>query len=171
MSKNKSFFERLTGSIRLEDDEEEFNMPTSLGNSSNKGLKLSNSENNKDSLANKKESSWEQEQEAELTMDMYQTATEIVIQTMVAGVLPENLSIAITRDMVTIRGKREENRSITEDNYFSRELYWGSFSRTVSLPEEINPEEAEAVEKHGLLIIKLPKINKNKETMLRIRSI
>jgi HSP20 family protein len=90
---------------------------------------------------------------------------------MVAGVQPENLSITITRDMITLRGKREENKSVSSENYFVQELYWGSFSRTISLPEEVDPEEAEAIEKHGLLIIRLPKINKNKETKLKVKSI
>jgi HSP20 family protein len=90
---------------------------------------------------------------------------------MVAGVQPDNLSITITRDMITIKGKREENQSIDKENYFVQELYWGSFSRTISLPEEVDPEEAEAVERHGLLIIKLPKLDKNRETKLKIKSI
>jgi hypothetical protein len=51
---------------------------------------------------------------------------------------------------------REENQSINKENYFVQELYWGTFSRTISLPEEVDPEQAEAIEKHGLLIIKLP---------------
>jgi HSP20 family protein len=167
MAKKKSFLERLTGSIRMDDEESSANG----GAESSKVMKLSISENGKHS--NLKEAIREQalEQEAELTVDVYQTTTEIVVQTMVAGVLPENLSINITRDMITIRGKREENRSIKEDNYYTQELYWGSFSRVISLPEEVDPEEAEAIEKHGLLIIRLPKINKNKETTLRVKSI
>lgn len=118
-----------------------------------------------------KDKKWEEEEEAQLTVDLYQTATDIIIQTMIAGVQPDNLSITITRDMITIRGKREENRSINDENYFVQELYWGAFSRTISLPEEVDPEEAEAIEKHGLLIIKLPKINKDKKTVLKIKSI
>lgn len=154
----------------MEDEGEED--PVSSGpvkkiNLSGKDLSESkDKDNKKDSNSN-----WEEELDAELTVDLYQTANEIVIQTMVAGVQPENLSITITRDMITIRGKREENRAINTENYFVQELYWGSFSRTISLPEEVDPEEAEAIEKHGLLIIRLPKINKNKETKLKIKSI
>ena len=90
---------------------------------------------------------------------------------MIAGVHPDNLSINITRDTISVCGKREENHSINKENYFVQELYWGTFSRTITLPEEVNPEEAEAIEKHGLLIIKLPKIDKNKETKLKVKSI
>jgi HSP20 family protein len=120
---------------------------------------------------NEKSSNWEEEQEAELTIDLYQTPGEIIVQTMIAGVHPDNLNINITRDTITIRGKREVNQSINKENYFVQELYWGTFSRTLSLPDEVNPEEAEAIEKHGLLIIRLPKIDKNKETKLKVKSI
>jgi len=118
-----------------------------------------------------KKSEWAEEEEGQLTVDVYQTPAEIIVQTMVAGVRPEDLTITISRDMITIKGKREENRTISEDNFFLQELYWGSFSRTILLPEEIDPEEAEAIEKHGLLIIKLPKIDKEKKTSLRIKSV
>ena len=90
---------------------------------------------------------------------------------MVAGVKPEDLELTIARDMITIRGKREEHRSIDEDNYFTKELYWGRFSRTILLPQEVEPEEAEAIEKHGLLTIKLKKVDKEKRSSVRVRSI
>ena len=117
------------------------------------------------------DSKWEEEQEAELTVDLYQTPSEIIIQTMIAGVHPDNLSINITRDSITIRGKREENQSISKENYFIEELYWGTFSRTISLPEEVNPEESEAIEKHGLLIVRMPKVDKARQTKLKVKSI
>ena len=166
MQKKKSFLERLTGSIRLEENEdsEQETIPTEQVKKINSFSKDSNEDITKGSK-------WEEEVDAELTVDVYQTPTDIVVQTMVAGVQPDNLSITITRDMITIRGKREENQSIDKDNFFVQELYWGSFSRTISLPEEVDPEEAEAIEKHGLLIIKLPKLDKNRETKLKIKSI
>ena len=89
---------------------------------------------------------------------------------MVAGVRPEDLDIAITRDMVTIKGTREAANEVTEDNFFFKELYWGSFTRTIVLPQEIEVEEAEAVEKHGLLIIRLPKVDKGRQTKLRVKT-
>ena len=166
MLKKKSFLERLTGNIRLEDDAEESVVLPSSGISKKLSLNdkgVSESKDDSDELKT--------EEEAQLTIDLYQTPNDIVVQTMVAGVQPENLSINITRDSITIRGKREMNQSIKEDGYFVQELYWGAFSRSISLPEEVDPEEAEAVEKHGLLIIKLPKVDKNKETKLKIKSI
>jgi HSP20 family molecular chaperone IbpA len=162
MNKKRSFLERLTGSIRLEDQED--------GEEINSSIKRINLQVKEEGLENR-DSKWEEEQDAELTIDLYQTENEIIVQAMIAGVHPDNLSINITRDNITISGKREENQSISRENYFVQELYWGTFSRSISLPEEVNPEEAEAIEKHGLLIIKLPKIDKNRETKLKVKSI
>ena len=167
MIKKRSFLERLTGSIRMEDQDEEI-----VENKEEIKKKFTLNGKDIEGLSDsEKESKWEEEQEAELTVDLYHNQNEIIIQTMIAGVHPDNLSINITRDTITIKGKREENQSIDKENYFVQELYWGTFSRTISLPEEVNPEEAEAIEKHGLLIIKLPKIDKNKETKLKVKSI
>ena len=106
-----------------------------------------------------------------MSVDVYQTPTDIVIQTMVAGVKPEDLEISIARDVASIRGEREESRVIDEDNYFTKELYWGKFSRTISLPAEVEPEEVEATERHGLLTIKIKKVDKEKKNSIKVKSI
>lgn len=90
---------------------------------------------------------------------------------MVAGVKPEDLELSIARDIITIRGKREENRNIDEENYFAKELYWGKFSRTISLPAEVEPEEVEATEKHGLITVKIKKVDKEKKNTVKVKSI
>lgn len=119
---------------------------------------------------------WEPEQPAtptqdgELPVDMYQTNDAIVIRALVAGVSPTDLEISITRDMVTVRGIREEYQEAGDDNYFHRELFWGSFSRTLLLPEEIAIDEAEAQEKHGMLEIRLPKLDKHRSTQLKVKT-
>ena len=150
--KKRGFFERLTGGIRMDDDmlEEHDEVPDE-----------------------KQTANWMETEndEAELAVDVYQTPTDIVIQTFVAGVRPENLDLTIARDTITISGKREENRNVGEDNYFIKELYWGKFSRTISLPQEIEPEEAEATERHGLLTIRLEKIDKDKKTNIKVKSV
>ena len=108
--------------------------------------------------------------EGELSVDVYQTPTHIVIKAMIAGVRPEDLDVSITRDMVTIRGRREQHTEGTSGDFFFQELYWGSFSRTIVLPQEVEIEEAEALEKHGLLIIRLPKMDKGRQAKLKVRS-
>jgi HSP20 family protein len=112
------------------------------------------------------ESILDEEEEGQLAVDMFQTPSEIIIKTMVAGVKPEDLDISITRDMVTIHGRRMETHEAAENDFFHRELYWGSFV----LPAEIEIEEAEAKESHGLLTLTLPKIDKNRQSKLKVRT-
>lgn len=142
----RSFFERLTGSVSLSDEIDR-------------------------DLPEIREEGWinNAPEEGELNVDVYQNQNEIVIKTMVAGVKPEDLDVSISRDMVTIKGKRESERMVADDDYFHKELYWGTFSRTIVLPQEIDVDAAEAIEKHGLLIIKLPKLDKNRQTRLKVR--
>lgn len=106
----------------------------------------------------------------ELAVDVYQTPDAIVVKALVAGVHPTSIDISLTREMLTISGAREDEREVQEEHYFQRELYWGSFSRTILLPEEVDVDMAEASEKHGILMIRLPKINKKKQTKLKVRS-
>ncbi len=155
----KSFFERLTGSVRLDEESTE--------------TEIEEPEKKEPRRMQTSASNWieEEEKEGELTVDVYQTPELIVIKAMIAGVRPEDLDISITRDMVTIKGRREEEKTIREEDYFARELYWGSFSRTITLPAEIDVDESEAVEKHGLLILKLPKLDKKRQSKLKVKTI
>ena len=172
MAKDKrSIFERLTGVVRIEEGAIEAEITTPQLHKH--GQTASNRNQIHNALGQSHEE-WAQEeneaQEGQLTVDVYQTPIHIVIQTMIAGVHPEDLDISITRDMVTIKGKRQAPGDVTEEHYYFGELYWGSFSRTIMLPQEIEVEESEAVEKHGLLTIRLPKIDKGRQTKLKVRS-
>jgi|SRR3989344_8529595 len=100
------------------------------------------------------------EEEGQLTIDVYQTASEIVIKSPVAGVRKEDLDVNITNDMVTIKGRRENDDSVVREDYFFQELYWGPFSRSVILPSEIDTKKSKAILRDGILTIKLPKIDK-----------
>lgn len=111
------------------------------------------------------------EEDGELSIDLYQTEKDLVIEAMIAGVKPEDVQINITRDTVTIAGKREANKIVGRDDYFYQELYWGSFSRSILLPHEVDIEGSEAIEKHGMLIIKMPKIDKERQNKIKVKSL
>jgi len=147
---SRSFFDRLTGGGSYE-EEVELNSPEQTLSDTDMAIA-------EDTFG------------TELSVDVYQTPDHIVIQAMVAGVDPGDLDVQISRDMVTIRGTRRDSKSLSEDDYFYKELYWGSFSRTILLPAEIEVEEAEAIEDHGLVTLKLPKVDKDKKTKLKIKA-
>ncbi len=112
----------------------------------------------------------EEQADGELAVDVHQTPTHIIIKAMIAGVRPEDLDVAITRDMVTLRGKRERHSEGGSGDFFFQELYWGTFARTIVLPQEIDIEGAEAHEKHGLLTIRLPKLDRGRQAKLKVKS-
>ncbi len=155
--KKRTFFEKLTGASRVDDyeydefDEDEDELPAKHAHVESELEKYEKST-------------------GELKVDVLNSPDEIIIKAMVAGVKPQDLDVQISRDVVTIEGAREEEREINEQDYYHRELYWGSFSRSILLPEEIDVELADARERHGMLEIRLPKIDKTKKAKLQVKS-
>ena len=117
----------------------------------------------------REEATEEREEDGELTVDIYDRGDSIVVQSTVAGVKPEDLDISITSDSITIRGKRRQAEEIRDEDYYYKELFWGAFSRSIILPEEIEEGEAEANLKHGLLSIRLPKKKRNTVQKLKVK--
>ncbi len=159
--KKTSFFSRLTGSHDEEDYFDDTSRPVVFEGEGAERRATLNSRNEQRPTT---------EPQGELAVDIFQTPDAIVVKALVAGVQPNSIDIALTREMLTISGTREDEREVEEDNYFQRELYWGAFSRTILLPEEVDVDLAEASEKHGILVIRLPKINKKRQTKLKVRS-
>lgn len=109
------------------------------------------------------------DEEGELTVDIYDKNDAIVIQSTVAGVKPEDLDVSVTNDTVAIRGRRERHEEVSEKNYYYKELFWGTFARSVILPEEIEEDLAEATLRHGLLTIRLPKRKRGVVQKLKVK--
>lgn len=104
--------------------------------------------------------------EGQLAVDVYQTATELVIKAPIAGVKLADLTISVTDDVVTIRGERKQDETVSKAEYLSRECYWGAFSRAIILPEGVDKENIKARFKEGILAIHLPLHAKQKKVML-----
>jgi len=154
MRRKRSFFEKLTGAVHVDDfDDEDV-----------EEMVIPNSEEEDADTPEIPEDS------GQLSIDVVNKEDKILIRAMIAGVKPQDLDVQISRDMVTIIGSREEEIEVEERDYYHRELYWGSFSRNILLPEEVDVEAAEAKEKHGLLEIRLPKIDKHRKTKLNVKS-
>jgi HSP20 family protein len=172
--RKKSFFERLTGGV---DEDQQTNEQSAEHGDFDDDFSTED-----DDRYNSPHDEWNTDDtyteaaeefaddEGELAVDVYETPEHIVVQAMVAGVRPDALDVSITREKCVIRGRREAPSDASLDEYMHRELYWGAFSRSVALPEEVEVEESNAAEDHGLLTIKLPKINKHNETKLEIKT-
>ncbi len=159
LKEKRSFFEKLTGTSSGDYAEENnFNLSNE-----------SEMERENDYSAQKETSCDENDDDdGQLAIDVFQGENEIIIQSLVAGVKPEDLDISIDKNLISIKGRRERNRLTDRETPLCQELYWGGFSRSVSLSDEIDPENADAVTKNGILTIRLPLVRKTQTKKLRV---
>jgi len=108
--------------------------------------------------------------EGQLTVDVYQDEDDIVVQSTVAGVSPDDLDIHITPESVTIKGSRAKSQKIEDKDYFYQECFWGRFSRSVILPMEVDPEKSTATVKNGVLTVRMPRLNRQKGKKVKVKS-
>lgn len=99
---------------------------------------------------------------------MYETQDSLILQAVIGGMKANDLDISITNDMIAIRGERKREESGKIDEFYYEECFWGVFSRSIILPQEINADKAKATIKNGLLTIILPKLEKTKKKVLEI---
>ncbi len=120
---------------------------------------------------NQKEEDWMSDYEGALNIDMYQTKDNVIIKSTIAGVRPDDIDITVANDMVTIKGTRQREETINQDDYFYQECYWGSFSRSVIVPVDIDSEEIEADLKDGILTVVIPKAAKAKTKKVKVKGL
>ena len=108
------------------------------------------------------------EPEGELAVDVYSTEKDVVIQSAIAGVRPEEIDIAVENDVVTIKGIRKNPNETEKKQYLHEECYWGPFSRQVFLPEDIDIKNVKATMKDGVLTLYLPKLHLEKTKQIKI---
>jgi HSP20 family protein len=106
--------------------------------------------------------------EGSLTVDVFRDEGDVVIQSTIAGAVPSDIDISILDNMVTIRGTRQPDTKVRQSDYYYQELYWGSFSRSIILPETVDPDGAKASFKNGILTVRLPTLEKAKTRRLKV---
>ncbi len=106
--------------------------------------------------------------EGQLAVDVYQTDDTIVIQSTLAGVRVEDIDISVNNDMVTIRGIRQHEQGVPPQNYLYQECYWGGFSRSIILPNDVKSEKVSATLKNGILTVVLPKADKPRAKTVKV---
>lgn len=95
-------------------------------------------------------------EDGQLSVDVLENDEQLIVIATMAGTKPEDVSVHLHNDFLTIRGKRSSPIAAPA-HYFYEECYWGTFSRTIVLPVEVKNDSAESHYKNGVLTIKLPK--------------
>ena len=110
-----------------------------------------------------------QETEGQLAIDVYQTPDEIVVESTIAGVKGADIDIDVTSERVTIRGERNKETTIADGDYYYQECFWGKFSRSVILPQEIDPDKSTSALRNGVLTVHLPKLHRDRARKIKVK--
>lgn len=103
-------------------------------------------------------------QDGELVVDVFENNEEFVVLAAIAGVQIKDLDISVEKDMMVIKGDRQDPHDDSNKKFFYQECYWGPFSRKIVLPEGIDTNSAKAEMNKGLLTVKIPKISPETKT-------
>jgi HSP20 family protein len=104
-------------------------------------------------------------------IDMYQTDNEVVIEASLPGVKSEDVDISILGDLVTIRGNSKAETEVSEEDYFRREVRYGSVARELTLPVPVQASKAEATFNNGILTLRIPKAEEAKPKQIKVTAI
>ena len=105
-----------------------------------------------------------------LSVDMYETDEAVKVKTAIAGIDPEDISISITGDTLTIKGETRAEEEVEDENYVCRERRYGAFSRSLTVPVPIKSNAAEAEFKDGILTLTLPKAEEVKPKAIEVKT-
>ncbi len=108
--------------------------------------------------------------EGTLAVDMYETPDEVVVKAAVPGIKPQDINISITGDVLTIKGETKQEEKVDKANYIYQERRYGTFARSITLPTSINADKAEATFEHGVLTLKLPKVEEVKPKVITVKA-
>jgi HSP20 family protein len=103
------------------------------------------------------------------SLDLSETKDNFVVKAEVPGMDAKDISISLTGDVLTIKGEKKQEKEEKEEDYHVVERIYGSFSRSIRLPAEVESRKVEASYKHGILRITLPKSEKLKAKEVKIK--
>lgn len=104
-------------------------------------------------------------------IDMYEDKDSVIVETQLAGIDPEKVSISIENDILVIKGEGEKKTEVDEKNYYRKEIRRGSFYRSLQLPARVIGDKAAASAEDGVLKIVIPKAEEAKPKTIKIKTI
>lgn len=95
-------------------------------------------------------------------VDVFQTDKDVIVKAEIPGVGKEDLNLYVDENSVRISGQIKREKDFKDENIYRTERHYGSFSRSVPLPEGVKAEEAQAKYNDGILTITIPKMEPSK---------
>jgi HSP20 family protein len=103
------------------------------------------------------------------SLDVAETKNEIVVKAEVPGLEPKDIDISLSDGLLTIKGEKKQEREEKEENYHLVERSYGSFARSIRLPNEVRSDKINASYKNGVLKVVLPKSEEAKKKEVKIK--
>jgi len=103
------------------------------------------------------------------SLDVAETKNEIVVKAEVPGLEPKDIDISLSDGLLTIKGEKKQEREEKEENYHLVERSYGSFTRSIRLPNEVQSDKINASYKNGVLKVVLPKSEEAKKKEIKIK--
>ena len=103
-----------------------------------------------------------------LPVDIYEKDNNLVIKAAIPGVNSEDLDISIEGSVLTIRGETKNDEVSENDRVYRREYNYGSFTRSIRLPENLNTEQVEATADRGFVYVTIPKVEEAKPKSVKV---
>ena len=91
------------------------------------------------------------------SIDVYENDTEIVVRAEVPGMDKKDIEITLTDGLLTLKGERKTDHEEKDEKVYMTETRYGSFCRTLRLPNDVKTDQVDANYKNGILKIVLPK--------------
>ena len=101
-------------------------------------------------------------------VDIYETEHELVVKADLPDVNEKDIDIRVENNVLTIRGERKFENSVSEDNYLRIERACGAFSRSFSLPNTVDPDAIKAEYRDGVLTVHVPKREEAKPKQIKV---
>lgn len=91
-------------------------------------------------------------------LDMYESDGKIKVDMPLPGVKPEEVELTISGNTLTVKGERKAKEEVKDEHYYRHEMHYGTFTRTVTLPEMVDVAKPEAAFENGVLMVSFPKL-------------
>jgi HSP20 family protein len=101
-------------------------------------------------------------------IDMYEKEGSYIVKAEIPGMKEEDIDVSISGDRLAIKGEKKTEQEVNEDNYYRRERSYGSFTRYLDLPPDVEPENIEASYENGILEITVPKSSEVKAKKIKV---
>ena len=102
-------------------------------------------------------------------MDVYETDEKVVVTVELPGIKAEDVEVSVEEATLTVSGTRGFTAEVTEESYHRIERRYGSFSRAVSLPPQVDTGKVEARFEDGVLSVEVSKVEKVKPKKIQIK--